>query len=68
MAVAIKPAAQRRILPYVLALLLIGTAAILAWRGWSFYKLGLEERPRWRLTVAAADDTRAVVGGHDPTR
>ena len=45
MAVAIGSTPQRRILPFLLAAVLIGTAAFLAWRGWSFYKLGLEERP-----------------------
>jgi dihydropyrimidine dehydrogenase (NAD+) subunit PreT len=43
MAVAVRP--RRRILPYVLALILIGTAAALLYRGWSFYKLGLLDRP-----------------------
>ena len=32
-------------LPYILAAILIATVAVLAWRGWSFYRLGLEERP-----------------------
>ncbi len=45
MAVAVGTPPQRRVLPYVLALLLCATAAVLAWRGWSFYRLGLEDRP-----------------------
>jgi hypothetical protein len=45
MAVAIPARAPRRVLPYLLGLLLCGTVAALAWRGWSFYKLGMEDRP-----------------------
>ncbi|HTJ46772.1 MAG TPA: hypothetical protein VL463_31935, partial [Kofleriaceae bacterium] len=32
-------------MPYILAAILLATIAILAWRGWSFYRLALEERP-----------------------
>jgi hypothetical protein len=45
MAVAARSSSQRRVLPFVLAAILIATTALLAWRGWSFYKLGLEQRP-----------------------
>jgi hypothetical protein len=45
MAVALRNPSPRRVLPYMLALLLFATVAVLAWRGWSFYKLSLEQRP-----------------------
>ncbi|MBK9032478.1 MAG: hypothetical protein IPL61_14405 [Myxococcales bacterium] len=35
---------SRRILPYVLGVLLIAAAVVMAHRGWSFYKLSLEDR------------------------
>lgn len=36
--------APRRVLPYVLGVVLIGVTAVLLYRGWSFYKLSMEDR------------------------
>ena len=45
MAVAGRPTPERRILPYVLAIVVIGATAAMIWRGWHFYRLDLEQRP-----------------------
>jgi hypothetical protein len=36
---------ERRLLPYVLAVLLLALAGAMAWRGWTFYVLSLDARP-----------------------
>jgi dihydropyrimidine dehydrogenase (NAD+) subunit PreT len=42
---AVVPRGKRRILPWVLGAIVVTIAAVLAWRGWDFYRLGIEQRP-----------------------